>query len=98
MRRTPLIAAVAGFAAGLVAALATVAIAVSSGSFDSTSTVVTTAAASVQPVNATSPAPRFDAGAIYRARIAGVVTIASVFPHRRGRRQRVRGQQTTGWC
>ena len=80
MRRAPLIAALAGFAAGLVAALAVVAIAASSGSFDGTNTIVTTGAATVQPVDVTGEQPHFDAGAIYRARIAGVVTIASVFP------------------
>ena len=80
MRRAPLIAALAGFAAGLVAALVVVAIAASSGSFDGTNTIVTTGAATVQPVDVTGEQPHFDAGAIYRARIAGVVTIASVFP------------------
>jgi S1-C subfamily serine protease len=80
MRRVPLIAALAGFAAGLIAALAVVAIAASSGSFDGTNTIVTTGAATVQPVDVTGEQPHFDAGAIYRARIAGVVTIASVFP------------------
>src|SRR6478752_4047953 len=80
MRRAPLTAALAGFAAGLVAALAVVAIAASSGSFDGTNTIVTTGAATVQPVDVTGEQPHCDAGAIYRARIAGVVTIASVFP------------------
>jgi S1-C subfamily serine protease len=79
MQRPALIAGVAGLVAGVTAALVTVAIAASSGAFDGTHTVVTTGSASVEPVNATATQTGFDAGAIYRARIQGVVTIASVF-------------------
>jgi 2-alkenal reductase len=79
MQRPVLIAGIAGLVAGVTAALVTVAIAASSGAFDGTHTVVTTGSASVEPVNATATQTGFDAGAIYRARIQGVVTIASVF-------------------
>jgi 2-alkenal reductase len=79
MQRPALIAGIAGLVAGVTAALVTVAIAASSGAFDGTHTVVTTGSASVEPVNATATQTGFDAGAIYRARIQGVVTIASVF-------------------
>jgi S1-C subfamily serine protease len=79
MQRPALIAGIAGLVAGVTAALVTVAIAASSGAFDGTHTVVTTGSASVEPVNATATQTGFDAGAIYRARIKGVVTIASVF-------------------
>jgi S1-C subfamily serine protease len=79
MQRPALIAGIAGLVAGVTAALVTVAIAASSGAFDGTHTVVTTGSASVEPVNATATQTGFDAGAMYRARIQGVVTIASVF-------------------
>jgi S1-C subfamily serine protease len=72
------IAAVAGLVAGVAAAVVTLAVASSSGAFDGTQTVISAGAATVQPVNATSTATGFDAGAIYRARIGGVVTITSL--------------------
>jgi len=74
------LAAFAGFAAGIVASLLTVAIAASHGTFDHTSTVVEQTSAAPAPVTATIPLGRFDPAAIYRSRIPGVVTITSVFP------------------
>jgi S1-C subfamily serine protease len=81
MPRSAPVAAVAGFAAGLVAAIATVAIAASSGAFDSSTTVLQSSlpSPSPQPVVATT-GHGLDAGSIYRSRIDGVVTISSVFP------------------
>jgi 2-alkenal reductase len=73
-----LIAAVTGLVAGIAAAVITLAVASSSGAFDGTQTVISAPAATVQPVNATSTATGFDAGAIYRARIGGVVTITAL--------------------
>jgi S1-C subfamily serine protease len=70
---------VAGFAGGIAAALVTLVVASSSGAFDGTQTVISAGAATVQPVHATSTGTGFDAGAIYRARVKGVVTITSVF-------------------
>ena len=78
MKAPVLIAAVAGLVAGVAAAVVTLAIASSSGAFDGTQTVISAGAATVQPVNATSTATGFDAGAIYRARIGGVVTITAI--------------------
>ena len=78
MKAPVLIAAVAGLIAGVAAAVVTLAIASSSGAFDGTQTVISAGGATVQPVNATSTATGFDAGAIYRARIGGVVTITSL--------------------
>ena len=46
-----------------------------------------------QPVTVDGDRPAFDPGAIYRSRIDGVVTIASVFPDSEAGRQRLRGQQ-----
>jgi S1-C subfamily serine protease len=80
MRRSVTIAAIAGFAAGVVAAIATVAIASSNGAFDGSTTIVHDGAATVAPVNVTTTTTGFDPGAIYRARIRGVVTVSSVFP------------------
>src|SRR3954468_10244641 len=80
MRPTATIAAIAGFAAGVVAAIVTVALASSNGAFDGSTTVITSGAATVAPVNVTASRSDFDAAAIYRARIRGVVTITSVFP------------------
>jgi S1-C subfamily serine protease len=74
-------AAVAGFVAGIVAALATVGVAAWSGAFDSASSTVireVRPATIDVPAAAAKPAA-FDPGAIYRARIAGVVTVSSVF-------------------
>jgi len=79
MRPPVTIAAVAGFAAGVVAALLTAAIVASTGTFNHTSTVVEQTSG-LSPVTATIPTGRFDAGAIYRSRIRGVVTITSIFP------------------
>jgi len=76
--RTAVIAAGAGLVAGIAAALITLAIASSTGAFDGTQTVISAAAPTVEPVNATSTATGFDAGAIYRARIDGVVTITAI--------------------
>ncbi len=78
MSRTAVIAAGAGLVAGIAAALITLAIASSTGAFDGTQTVISAAAPAVEPVNATSTATGFDAGAIYRARIDGVVTITAI--------------------
>ena len=78
MSRTALIAAGAGLVAGVAAALITLAIASSTGAFDGAQTVISAAAPTVEPVNATSTATGFDAGAIYRARIDGVVTITAI--------------------
>src|SRR3954463_2099371 len=80
MRPTAIIAAIAGLVAGVVAALVTVAIASSNGAFDGSTTVITAGAATVAPVDVTTSRSDFDSGAIYRARIRGVVTITSVFP------------------
>jgi S1-C subfamily serine protease len=81
MRSAPFAAAV-GFAAGVVAAIVTVAIAASSGAFDGSTTVVQSSLASVspQPVTVGTPSRGIDPGSIYRSRINGVVTIAAVFP------------------
>jgi 2-alkenal reductase len=80
MQRRPMtMAAIAGLVAGVAAALVTLAIASHSGAFNGTSTVFRTGSASVEPVNATATATGFDSGAIYRARIQGVVTISAVF-------------------
>jgi 2-alkenal reductase len=81
MRSAPLAAAV-GFAAGVVAAIVTVAIAASSGAFDGSTTVVQSSLASVspQPVTVGTASGGIDPGSIYRSRINGVVTIAAVFP------------------
>ncbi len=78
MQRPALIGAVAGLVAGVAAALVTLAIASSSGAFDGTQTVISAGTATVQPVQATSTATGFDAGAVYRARISGVVTITAL--------------------
>src|SRR6476661_181941 len=80
MRPTAIIAAIAGLAAGVVAAIVTVAIASSNGAFDGSTTVITAGVATVAPVNVTASQSDFDPAAIYRARIRGVVTITSVFP------------------
>jgi S1-C subfamily serine protease len=81
MRSAPFAAAV-GFAAGVVAAIATVAIAASSGAFDGSTTVVQSSLPTVspQPVTVGTSTGGIDPGSIYRSRIDGVVTIASVFP------------------
>jgi S1-C subfamily serine protease len=71
-----------GLAAGVVAAIATVAIAASSGAFDGSTTVVQSSLPTVspQPVTVGTSTGGIDPGSIYRSRIDGVVTIASVFP------------------
>ncbi|MDX6574020.1 MAG: hypothetical protein QOC86_3176 [Gaiellales bacterium] len=81
MRSAPFAAAV-GFAAGVVGAIATVAIAASSGAFDGSTTVVQSSLPTVspQPVTVGTSTGGIDPGSIYRSRIDGVVTIASVFP------------------
>jgi 2-alkenal reductase len=81
MRSAPF-AAVVGFAAGVVAAIATVAIAASSGAFDGSTTVVQSSLPTVspQPVTVGTSTGGIDPGSIYRSRIDGVVTVASVFP------------------
>jgi len=81
MRSAPFAAAV-GFAAGVVAAVVTVAIAASSGAFDGSTTVVQSSLPNVspQPVTVGTPSRGIDPGSIYRSRINGVVTIAAVFP------------------
>jgi S1-C subfamily serine protease len=81
MRSTPFAAAV-GVAAGVVAAIATVAIAASSGAFDGSTTVVQSSLPTVspQPVTVGTSTGGIDPGSIYRSRIDGVVTIAAVFP------------------
>jgi S1-C subfamily serine protease len=81
--RSPVTATVAGFAAGLAAAVLIVGVSGSSGAFDSTTTVVrerVATAVAAQPVQTSRPGrpSSFDPGGIYRARIAGVVTITSV--------------------
>ncbi|MDX6547975.1 MAG: hypothetical protein QOG33_1525 [Gaiellales bacterium] len=75
------LAVIAGFAAGVAAAVVTVAVAASSGAFDGSTTVVQSSLPTVtsQPVIVAS-GHGLDAGAIYRTRIDGVVTIAAVFP------------------
>ncbi len=83
MSRSPVTATVAGFAAGLAAAVLIVGVSGSSGAFDSTTTVVrerVATAVAAQPVQTSRPGrpSSFDPGGIYRARIAGVVTITSV--------------------
>ena len=78
MKAPVLIAAVTGLVAGVAAAVITLAVASSSGAFDGTQTVISAGVGTVQPVNATSTATGFDAGAIYRARIGGVVTITAL--------------------
>jgi S1-C subfamily serine protease len=75
-------AAVAGFAAGVAAALLTVGIAAWSGTFDSSSSTVVRevrSPSSIEPSSGTAPRGAFDPGAIYRARIDGVVTVSAVF-------------------
>jgi 2-alkenal reductase len=79
MRPPATIAAIAGFAAGVVAALLTAAVVASTGTFDHTSTVLEQTSG-LSPVTASIPSGPFDAGAIYRSRIRGVVTITSIFP------------------
>src|SRR5437879_2845793 len=70
MRSAPLAAAV-GFAAGVVAAIVTVAIAASSGAFDGSTTVVQSSLANVspQPVTVGTASRGIDPGSIYRSRI-----------------------------
>jgi S1-C subfamily serine protease len=81
MRSAPVAAAV-GLAAGVLAAVVTVAIAASSGAFDGSTTVVQSSLPTVapQPVVVGTASRGLDPGSIYRRRIGGVVTIASVFP------------------
>jgi S1-C subfamily serine protease len=80
--RSATFAAAVGFAAGVVAAIATVAIAASSGAFDGSTTVVQSSLPTVspQPVTVGTSTGGIDPGSIYRSRIDGVVTIAAVFP------------------
>ncbi len=82
MPRSASFAALAGFAAGIVAAVITVAIAASSGAFDGSTTVVQSSIPTVspEPVTVGTSGRGIDPGSIYRSRIDGVVTIASVFP------------------
>jgi len=81
MPRSASFAAIAGFVAGIVAAIVTVAVAASTGAFDGSTNVVQSSLPSVapQPVTAGASGHGLDAGAIYRSRIDGVVTVASVF-------------------
>jgi S1-C subfamily serine protease len=80
--RSASFAAAVGLVAGVVAAIVTVAIAASSGAFDGSTTVVQSSlpAVSSQPVTIGTASRGIDPGSIYRSRIDGVVTIASVFP------------------
>jgi 2-alkenal reductase len=80
--RSPVTAAVAGFAAGLAAAVLIVGISGATGTFDSTSTTTVVrerpAPESTTPLPAVERRPgSFDPERIYRSRIGGVVTIAS---------------------
>ncbi|MGZ4430933.1 MAG: S1C family serine protease, partial [Gaiellales bacterium] len=84
MRTPNVIAAMAGFGAGLVAALVAVALSAAGGAFEFGTTVTERVAAPAPlvpvPSGSAGAVPGFDAGAVYRARIAGVVTISSVLP------------------
>ncbi len=84
MRTPNVIAAMAGFGAGLVAALVAVALSAAGGAFEFGTTVTERVAAPAAlvpvPAGSAGAVPGFDAGAVYRARIAGVVTISSVLP------------------
>jgi S1-C subfamily serine protease len=82
MRGSAPLAVIAGFAAGIAAAVVTVVVAASSGAFDGSTTVVQSSLPTItsQPVTITPGGHGLDAGALYRSRIAGVVTIAAVFP------------------
>jgi S1-C subfamily serine protease len=68
--------------AGVAAALATVGIAAWSGTFDSSSSTVVRQIRQPATIDVTDGSPKpgeFDPGEIYRARIAGVVTVSAVF-------------------
>ncbi len=83
MSRSVTPAALAGFVAGVAAAVVTVALAASSGAFDGSTTIVQTSlpgSAPSLPVAIIGSGHGLNAGAIYRDRIDGVVTIAAVFP------------------
>ena len=84
MSPSPVTAAVTGFAGGLAAAVLVIGVSSASGVFSSKTTVVQTPPAPPQltgaPVASSSAGKGLDAGAVYRSRIGGVVTITSVLP------------------
>src|SRR5436309_815499 len=81
--RTALLAALAGFAAGVAAAALVVGAAAAGGAFGASTTVVRDAPAAAVPIAAPAVARAaggLDAAALYRDRSPGVVTIEATLP------------------